>query len=627
MRKPVRFAIATAEDVASPLARQFPGVRSARDTTGDLVGVALAAIPVERGAPPHGRLDMLMGAPSGLGGLVLPLARLAAHGRDWILCRAPPQPSLGVLDSFKGDAAQLVGRIARAAAGGLARLDRAGMTHRAVNPFNLFPSADGPELGPFWAAPPACTQRAVFEPPSIASCMPAGRGAGTIADDVYALGVTLLALFLGQVPLADLPDEEIVERKLWLGSAGAILKGLTLPSAFAELIGAMIADEPSHRPRPERLEGSIGVLGPNASSRRRINAALPLAIGTREIWTTTQLVWSIALHPDIVLRALLNGQVDSWLRRGLNEIVLAERIENFVRPNGRPVKPPGTPEAEAEFLAFAATLLDPPSPGVWGGLRFQADGLPGLLASLPAADEATRTAIVAMLEAGIVGPQSLREKFVGRDRPRPWTRFAISRLAYELNPAGSCASPAVAGLRAASVEDLLYAIESLGAEVAGPVLDSEMTAFAAARQRTPIVTGEIPDERAQLKALAHFATELRARCLPAVARRLAGSALREVEGWPGRSAREKRRARLEGILQAGDLMSLYELGSDDAPLIRDKGRQARAHGEIERLRKRAETIRAAHPGRLAQARRFGHEAVSLVAVAATVLVLLAGALG
>ena len=77
-------------------------------------------------------------------------------------------------------------------------------------------------------------------------CLPAGRGEGAPADDIYALGVLLLALC--RVPLPDLDDAAILQRKLEFGSYAALVGQERLPPGIAELVKAKLAEDPDHRP-------------------------------------------------------------------------------------------------------------------------------------------------------------------------------------------------------------------------------------------------------------------------------------------------------------------------------------------------------------------------------------------
>ena len=109
------------------------------------------------------------------------------------------------------------------------------MTHRAIRPDNVLSRRRGQQvtLGAAWAAPPAMHQPTVFEAPFSAMCHPAGRGDGTSADDIYALGVLLLVLAAGQIPMANLDDATIISRKLDLGSFAALTAGVVVPPSSA----------------------------------------------------------------------------------------------------------------------------------------------------------------------------------------------------------------------------------------------------------------------------------------------------------------------------------------------------------------------------------------------------------
>ena len=116
--------------------------------------------------------------------------------------------------------AELMANVLRPAAHVLEQLQARGVTHRGIRLDNVFQSHRGEPvvLGSAWAAPPAMAQPALFEPPYSAMCLRAGAGDGSIADDVYALGVLLLCLALGRAPLAQLDEASVVRRKLEQGS-------------------------------------------------------------------------------------------------------------------------------------------------------------------------------------------------------------------------------------------------------------------------------------------------------------------------------------------------------------------------------------------------------------------------
>ena len=76
-------------------------------------------------------------------------------------------------------------------------------------------------------------------------CHPAGRGDGSIADDVYALGVLLLWCVLGG-PASWAEPSGLLRRKLELGSLPALAAGSAVSGAFQELLRLMLAEDPDH---------------------------------------------------------------------------------------------------------------------------------------------------------------------------------------------------------------------------------------------------------------------------------------------------------------------------------------------------------------------------------------------
>ena len=99
------------------------------------------------------------------------------------------------------------------------------IVHRAIRPNNLYyssPKGSRIMLGECVSSPPAMAQPFTYETIESCMCDPSGRGFGSAADDMYALGATVLALLTGRDPCQGMSDDEIFDAKLSMGSYGAV---------------------------------------------------------------------------------------------------------------------------------------------------------------------------------------------------------------------------------------------------------------------------------------------------------------------------------------------------------------------------------------------------------------------
>ncbi len=97
----------------------------------------------------------------------------------------------------------------------LRALHRHDLTHRTVRPDNLYcrDRADGPVgLGECLSAPPGFDQPDAFEPIESAMASPAGRGVGSPASDMFALGVTIVTLLSGRWSAQQHQPQRIMRR-------------------------------------------------------------------------------------------------------------------------------------------------------------------------------------------------------------------------------------------------------------------------------------------------------------------------------------------------------------------------------------------------------------------------------
>jgi serine/threonine protein kinase len=105
----------------------------------------------------------------------------------------------------------------------LSGLAKEGITHRAIRPTNMYLGVEDEDgervvLGECASVPPAFDQPPAFEPIESLMADPSGRGPGQPADDIYALGVSILALATGKDPAAGRSATQLLAEKMMRGS-------------------------------------------------------------------------------------------------------------------------------------------------------------------------------------------------------------------------------------------------------------------------------------------------------------------------------------------------------------------------------------------------------------------------
>lgn len=132
----------------------------------------------------------------------------------------------------------------------LMRLSGRGITHRAIRPNNLFfMDVEMREvvLGDCVTCPPAFDQPAVLETIERGMAAAAGRGTGSVSNDLYALGVSLVFLLLGRNPSHERGPDQLLQAKVERGSYNAICGNERLPLALIEPLRGLLGDDPETR--------------------------------------------------------------------------------------------------------------------------------------------------------------------------------------------------------------------------------------------------------------------------------------------------------------------------------------------------------------------------------------------
>ncbi|MCW3473941.1 protein kinase family protein [Limobrevibacterium gyesilva] len=656
---------AFAVDVARPLAGAGGGLPAfvAHDRKGGRTG--LMAVQVQPDAPARAQaLNML--PQTQVDGVLSPLAHGPAPDASgvpawFVICQAPPGPPLAAA----GDAparpwgeAELLDRLLRPAAHALEQLQACHATHRAIRPDNLFRAGAGEPvmLGSAWAAPPASLQPALYEPPYAAMCLPCGRGDGSIADDVYALGVTLLVLALGRLPMAGLDDAAIIRRKLEMGSFAALAGDERLPPAIADLVRGMLAEDPEHRPPPALLADPATARARRVAARPPRRAQRPLEMGPQAAWTARTLAYALATDPDRGGRLLRSGSVDRWIRRSLGDSQLAARLEEAVRL--RATDPDAEDQrADGLLTARAVAALDPLAPLCWRGIAVWPDGLgPAIVAAGTAGGGEAGTEVADALQQ-VVAAEAVAAWAAARpDRCDPLILRAdahqhrmlqrlrgwgggMTRLRYTLNPLLACRSRMLDGRMVVRLPELLPALEAAAArqELHGQLpVDREIAAFVAARgelraEGDLVALAEPPRPEiaavVALRVLARLQLRLNGEAVPALAAWLAALAAPALAVWRNRDGRERRERALAEAAQTGHLTAMLEVLDDPPARAADERALQEALAAVQRIDAQLAQIAAGGPARADAARRIGQEAVACAGAVALTIATVAAVLG
>ena len=611
----------------------------------------LMAVRVTRHAPP--RIRALQPLLSGFEGVLTPVAHgpgPSPDGEDayYVVCQAPSGPPLS-LNLRPWPEAALIEQVLRPAATVLEELRGRGLTHRAIRPDNVFLSAANKRvvLGAAWACPPAMHQPAVFEPCYVAICHPCGRGDGVIGDDVYALGVLLVTLALGRVPMQDLDDAAILRRKVELGDFTALTAGAPLPPMLADIVRGMVAEDPEHRPPPALLRDPAGVRGRRVAARPPAHAAKPLKLGTAIVRDNRALALAMAREPAAAAAAMRNGTMMYWLRRGLGDVGLAVKLEELVRSHAQDL----TLEHEtvpAALVMRAIAAADPLMPLCWRGVAFWPDGLGTLLAAAEATPFAFASHELLITEA-IATWAGMREERTSSASARLEARQArataqsrtpgggMPRLLYALNPLLPCASSVLGGRWITQAREAPPALDAIVA--ASPdtdLMEPHLIAFLAARSerrleqeiRTLVPDGA-PDKRflSMLRLLSASQSRFHPRPLRALAAWATGHADPVLDRWRNLARRAGMEERLSALAVEGFLPPILALLDNETAQAADAEGLQTALAELARVDAAMRAIADGGAARAVLSARLGQELAAAVGFAAAVTALLAAALG
>jgi len=381
----------------------------------------------------------------------------------------------------------------------LLELHRIGLCHGAIRPTNIFwqgGSTTPPQLGDSLSAPCGVGQPVAFEPVERALCEPVARGAGTHADDCYALGVTLAMAMLGSNPFRGMDDRAVLRLKMEKGSFGAVIGSKRLAPSHIEILRGLLTDEPSQRWSAEDLEQWMAgrrLTSKSTDAGRR--SSRHFSVNGKEYWQLRPLAAALAENVGEAVKLIESGSLEKWIRRSLGD---EERAKNIVEIIDTLKTSNQSGHYQEQLVARVCIALDPSSPIRYRGMAVMPLGIASALVdaaitgkSHQALAEIITSQLVTLwvnmqkdskLDMVPFAQQMERMKSIAE---RTALGSGIERVLYELNAGTPCFSPLFKNDYVLSARDVLPALERVaesGAH-AGEPIDRHLAAFLIARDR------------------------------------------------------------------------------------------------------------------------------------------------
>jgi hypothetical protein len=506
---------------------------------------------------------------------------------------------------------QLIARnIIKPALAVLKELGNLGIAHRAIRPSNLFYALGNSGevvFGECFATPPGSDQPAIYETIENGLANRMGRATGTQADDLYALGVLVLLLHMGNALHAS-SDEQVNAAKINFGTFSALAGGEKVSPTMAELLRGLLCDKVSDRWTLKNLE--MWMLGqyfnpvlPSLPQR----ATRPIRLGGGEHMNRPAAANAMAVHWDEALNDVENGTLESWLKRGFNDEKVAEPLHQI---RGLSMSYGPSTGAKHRMVSRLIQFMGPNLPICYKSIRVAPAAMGTMLASI--IDQAPlRTEFVEMLRGrlpqGWVDQQpkitselaSIRRTLDSIEKviERPGPGYSVERVLYELDPTMPCRSDLIGDYYVTSLKDLLPAIDAAlpGAEAGTVPMDRHIAAFAASKLTKPIereltLIGNPADPSGYrmgiLRLLAAVQRQHPNHDLPRLAETLLELLKPVVDSFHRIQARSDLRVKLEKLAAHSDFVQMAELLDEDGPVrlgdIQGFEQAQRAYAELEK---------------------------------------------
>ena len=433
-----------------------------------------------------------------------------------------------------------------------------------------------------------------------------GRGLGTPADDLYALGVAITIMMRSSDPMQGMSDEDIVKQKIAYGSYAALTGKDKFKGSINELLRGLLHDDPRERWTVEevRMWTDGQRLRPKQAMRIK-KASRPVEMGGEKYLMTNALAMDLNKDKDSAIQLIEGGELALWIQRSLENKNMLEALEkglSMARGYGK-----GASQIDL-ILSATSNALDP-----WGPMRYKdvasmGDGLGFLLAHAFAAGKDLN--VFADVFSKSVAQDWLRSTSLpGVDVSALYSKmdackshvsnaaragFGLERCMYLLCISAPCMSDVVKDYYVRTPEDLVMAFEDLCRKGSPPsiFLDRQSIAFIAAKEHKS-VDSFLPDLNAaepyrkilgNLNTIAALQNRLKMKALPSIATHITTLLEPVYTRYHDKQVKDKLQKNIARYAKDGDLVKIAGLLDNKEVNTKDLDQFKRALAQYTRLK-------------------------------------------
>lgn len=486
-----------------------------------------------------------------------------------------------------------------------------GLTHRAINPLNVFDGGAGDEaerliLGDCLSCPPGFRQPTAFESIERAMADPIARGEGSIEDDLYALGVTITYLMRHNNPIVKMSDDAIIKSKIEIGSYGALTSGERFSGPILELLRGLLYDTPSQRLTLEEINGWLE--GQRLLPRQPVmakKANRPLPFDGKNYVRPVILARNLENNPSAATQIIENGDIHLWVSRSLEDEAMENRYDTLLQLAGTQGKGAGYWD---RVLSYVAMALSPEAPIRYKGMDVCVDGLSYAMAKAfhdkedlqPYHDLINHQFVSRWLsiqkEESSLDRSYIRKRYdlAKKSINQKNLGYGIERALYLVSPEAPCMSEYLQGYCVMGMRHLMDALEQLSKNPDRPELpiDRHIAAFISVRDPKAIDSFLLElNSRdyfkrilANLRILATIQKRLKLGAYPGIASWLLSVMGPVFDRYHDREHREVIKNQAAKIVSKGNLSEFSAYVDNDATWKNDLGSFKAAMEEYKNLR-------------------------------------------